>query len=275
MVSSLAISGMIVSLCIAVGLPVFLVVYFKRWKGAYVSTAFVGAGLFIVFALMLEQMLHAFVSASMAAAFNDPAFRIVYSCLAAGVFEETGRFFGIWLLNHKQKVPEVYDAMMYGSGHGGIEAILLAGIACTGNLITASNLNANGASYFTEGLSGEQLDNVNQMIGTLTQTPAGEFFLVGFERIVAILLHIALSVIIWMAVTGRLSTVWYAFAVLLHAVSNSPAGLYQTGIVTNVWLAEVLTLVASVLVTCLAFYLYRRFGKNQPQNHVVRTMQKS
>lgn len=275
MVSSVAISGMIVSLCIAVGFPVFLVVYFKRWKGAYVSTAFVGAGMFVIFALILEQMLHAFVSTSMAEALNVPAFRIVYSCLAAGVFEETGRFFGIWLLNRKQKMPTVCDAMMYGSGHGGIEAILLAGIACTGNLITATNFNTNGMSYFTEGLSGEELESVNQMIDTLVQTPAEEYFLVGFERIVVILLHIALSVIIWMAVTGRLSTLWYAASILLHAVCNAPAGLYQTGVIPNVWLAEALTLLASLLVACLALYLYRRFGQNQPQNYEARIARKS
>ena len=63
--------------------------------------------------------------------------------------------------------------------------------------------------------------------------------------------------LIWMVVTRRLPAWGYPLAIVLHAVSNLPAMLYQTGVLT-VWPTEFATLVLVVLVALLVRQLYRR-----------------
>ena len=79
----------------------------------------------------------------------------------------------------------------------------------------------------------------------------------GFERVCAIGLHLALSMLVWMVVTRRLPAWGYPLAVGLHALSNLPAMLYQAGILT-VWPTEFATLVLVVLIALLVRQLYLR-----------------
>lgn len=48
----------------------------------------------------------------------------------------------------------------------------------------------------------------------------------------------ALSILVWMAVTRRVP-IWYYFAaVLLHAAANIPAALSQLGLLRSMWCSK-------------------------------------
>ena len=77
-------------------LPIVLLVWWRRHSRASLTPAVIGMLAFLVFAQLLEQVLHyAFLisdnAVSRAIAAN-PGLYVLYAGLAAGLFEETGRF---------------------------------------------------------------------------------------------------------------------------------------------------------------------------------------
>lgn len=101
---------------------------------------------------------------------------------------------------------------MYGVGHGGFEAVLILGIVSINNLVNVVLLNT-GA--FTAALS-ENLDvqQALEAVSPLATLPAWQFFLGGAERLMAMALHIALSLLVFKAVKDRKNTIcfgWQSF----------------------------------------------------------------
>lgn len=253
MVSTSSIVCMLVSAVISIGLPVALFLAFRKRFGFKVVPMLVGAAAFIVFALVLEQLMHTLVlrpgpDGSIALRSN-PLLYMLYGAFAAGIFEETGRFVSFKLL--KKKYTGVGTGLSYGIGHGGIEAILLAGVTMIGNLAISTALNS-GASV---PLSAAQL-------AALTQTPAYMFLVGGVERIFAVVIQISLSVIVWHAVNTKAKTWLYPVAILIHAAIDAPAALYQSGAIQSLFLVEGIVAVCATAVAMFAIFTNRKLIKN-------------
>ena len=146
---------------------------------------------------------------------------------------------------------------MYGAGHGGIEAILLAGTASLSNAIVLSA--ASGGSL--EAMFGSDIAaTVSAQLAS--GVSAGALLLPGLERVAAITLHLALSILVWMAVTGRLPKACLALSICLHAAANVGAALYQCGIF-SILLAEVWTFAFVLAISLCAWYLYKKSAPRQ------------
>ncbi len=63
----------------------------------------------------------------------------LYGSLAAALFEETGRF--IIMKFFMRKLLERQNTLLYGIGHGGIEAILLEGFTSISNKVVLLMIN--------------------------------------------------------------------------------------------------------------------------------------
>ena len=63
----------------------------------------------------------------------------LYGGLAAGLFEETGRYLTMRFLMKGKWTRE--NALMYGAGHGGLEAVLILGMASVNNLLYSVMIN--------------------------------------------------------------------------------------------------------------------------------------
>ena len=210
-----------------------------------VLAALVGAGCFIGYALVLEQLLHAAVFSLFPAITLYPAAYTAYGCLAAGLFEETGRLMGLSLLCKKDR--DLALGVGYGIGHGGVEAALLAGVNAAVN--AAVMLGAPAAPQVTDALGA---------------AGAGAFWAAGVERIAAMALHMALSILVWMAVTRRVP-IWYYFAaVLLHAAANIPAALSQLGLLRSMWCSEGIILAVNAAVCLFVWSVYRKACVHRP-----------
>lgn len=210
--------GMVFSLVVGWGLPIALCIWIRRKYKADLTAFFLGCGTYFVFAMVLEQVLHAVVLLRLGgvseALKNNIWLYALYGGLAAGVFEETGRFLTMRYLMRKNLTLE--NALMYGAGHGGFEAMLVLGITSINNLVNAFLLNS---GVFTAALS----ENVNvqqalEAVAPLATLPAWQFFLGGIERIMAVALQIALSLIIYQAVSRRKRRYLYPVAILFHAL---------------------------------------------------------
>ena len=253
--SAASIAGCIFTVLVSIALPVAALAVLKRKTGRGLLAALVGAGCFIGYALVLEQLLHAAVFSLFPAITLYPAAYTAYGCLAAGLFEETGRLMGLSLLCKKDR--DLALGVGYGIGHGGIEAILLAGTASLSNAIVLSA--ASGGSL--EAMFGSDIAaTVSAQLAS--GVSAGALLLPGLERVAAITLHLALSILVWMAVTGRLPKACLALSICLHAAANVGAALYQCGIF-SILLAEVWTFAFVLAISLCVWYLYKKSAPRQ------------
>lgn len=244
MVPIWSIISMLFTALLTVMLSFGLFLIFRKRLKLKVVPALTGAAAFIIFAMILEQILHGLVlnpaPDGSIALMSRPVLYTLYGAFAAGIFEETGRFISFKLL--KRKFKGVNTALSYGIGHGGIEALLLAGLSMISTI--ALSLTVNSGAAETLGASPE----ITAIINTLTETPSWHFAISGLERAFAVVIHISLSVIVWHSVNTKGKTWLYPFAILLHALVDVAPALYQSGVIKSVALVEAL-----VGFTALAF----------------------
>lgn len=205
--------GIIFSLCISIALPVVLLIVVHKKTKAGMAMAVIGAATFFLFAMVLEQILHAVVLGVGGERITGNIWIYgLYGGLAAGLFEEVGRFVAMRFAMKKQlNLP---NALMYGVGHGGIEAILIVGLASVSNLVTSIMINAGTLEASLGALDQATKEDTLTQLSALWTTPSYQFFLSGIERIVAVTLHIALSVLVFQAVKLGKKRYWFlAFAI--------------------------------------------------------------
>lgn len=243
-VSSLACVA--ISCVVSVGLPIVLAVVCARRRRGALRAVLMGALCFVVGAQILEGLCHQLVFTLFPSLQQTPAAYILYACLAAGLFEETARLVGLRRLCRRD--DDVITGFAYGVGHGGIEAILVAVVSAVSNLSLMLAVNNGQTDALLAGMTTEQAAAVQPQIEQLAALPPMLFLASGVERVITIAFHIALSMIIWMVVTGRLPRWGYAVAVLLHAGMDVFAGLNQTGLLSNVWILEAAIAVLTALV---------------------------
>ena len=120
-VSGASMVGMVISLLLSVGLPIFLGIFIYKKTKAWVPAFFIGCGIFVGFAMILEQICHAIVLTVTGSVIRDNIWLYaIYGGLAAALFEECGRWIAMKFCLKKHLTRE--NALMYGAGHGGIEA---------------------------------------------------------------------------------------------------------------------------------------------------------
>lgn len=251
-----------IAAAIALFLPVALLVLWKRRKrGIQMAPFIVGAGVFIVFALLLEQMCHYLVlnrDTSLAAFINghDWAF-VLYGALAAGVFEETGRLLAFKIVLKKMKNKET--AITYGIGHGGIESILVVGISTVSSFILVCAIHSmGGVENYVALVPAESQGILRENLNTLLGTPAYIFLLAGVERISTIIFHIALSVLVFFAAQRPGKWYFYPLAVFAHMFLDIFAVMYQRGMIKNLAVMELIIIVITAAAVYFAYRIYQR-----------------
>jgi len=242
-----AAAAIIFTFLITTAVPLGVMLLLRRRSGAW--TAFLtGAGTFIVFALILEPLLHNLVlrSGIGTAIQNNIWLYGLYGGLAAGIFEETGRFIAFrFVLRNRRDRRDRTTALSCGIGHGGMEAFLLVGLTMASNLIL-------GLTY-----SGVETPppEIAAALETLFTVPAVHFLWSGFERLTAMALHMSLSVLVFASV--RTERRWlFPAAVLAHAAVDFAAVTANASL--PIAATEGLVLLVTVPVAVLAVWTYKK-----------------
>lgn len=243
MIPSANITAMWISAVIAVFFPLILMIWFYRKRRISFVPIGIGAVMFLVFAMGLEQVMHYFVFKNIPGIKDNTALYVLYGSLAAGTFEECGRFVAFKFILKKRR--EWKDGIAYGIGHGGIEAWLVGGLGLIGMIITAMMLN-NGTFPFSSAPV-ESQEKIHAIQKQLSEASWPTFLLAGAERIMAICAHIGFSTIVLYGVRNNRS-IYLLYAILLHALMDVGAALYQKGVL-NVWVVE--TIVACFAVAAV------------------------
>jgi len=221
-------SGIFTALCAAV-LPIALaVVLCVRKKGIWKPILF-GALTFCFFQVLTRIPLLGLVLAKqawfIALSAAQPILYALFLGATAALFEEGGRFIVMSLFLKKQRSP--LDGIAFGVGHGGIEALLFAGI------------------------------NAIFMLATQTFTSTPNLIIAGgVERLSAITMQIGFSVMVIKSVREK-KPLWLLLAFVIHTVSDFGAVLASGTL--NVWVIEAAIAAVAVLMALFVVREYKRF----------------
>ncbi|MGI6085704.1 MAG: YhfC family intramembrane metalloprotease [Acetivibrionales bacterium] len=223
-VPTLSIVFMVVTAFIGIAIPIVLFFIFRKKYKADIKPFFMGCVVFIVFALILERIFHSIILASGAGKVIQSNIWLygIYGGLMAGFFEETGRFIAFKNLLKNNSGNDM-NSLMYGAGHGGIEALIILVFSMISNIVMSVMLNKNMAEQLISGITDEaQLQILYNAFETLAKTPSGDFLMAAIERLAAVVIHLSLSVLVWFAVKNRGKNFrLYPLAILLHTVVNA------------------------------------------------------
>ena len=257
-----SIPALILTVLLMIAIPV---VFFLYWRGKHktqtnISYLIAGAIGFIVSARVLELAVHYFCILA-----DNPVSRfingstaayVLYGTLMAGVFEECGRHIILKYIMKKNRSPE--NAVMYGIGHGGIEilAVILPGII---TYLAVAVLFSRGT--VEEALNALKIteDTAAAALPSVQAAAAFDYPLMAMnvlERLLAMLLHIGLTVIVFYGVRNAKKG-FLPLAILLHMLMDAFPALYQRGVV-QLWAVEAWAVFWTVVIGFIAVRLYRK-----------------
>ncbi|AEI65153.1 YhfC family intramembrane metalloprotease [Corallococcus macrosporus] len=209
-----------VAIAFDVLMPVGVVLWARRRLGASWKVVGWGAAAFALSQLLtrlpMVQVAQYFMRDALTASSVLLGVWIAVLSLTAGLFEETAR---LWAFRKPLKDFRRWrDAVGFGAGHGGLEsALLVGGLAVLGlvNVIVLSALDPS-----TLPLKPEQAAQVVEAKATISALDWWMPLLGAYERLGAMAVHIALSVVVLQRFL-RGEVRWYWFAVAAHASFNA------------------------------------------------------
>ena len=225
MVSTSTIIGIVITLFVTLILPfivAILFLVFGRGKGVW-KGLLLGAVGFILLQLVIRiPILNVLSSFSWFVQFAKDYF-ILYSlllALTAALFEVIARFGVAKIL---QKKMNYQMALAAGFGHGGIEAVILIGLSYINNLVYSLMINTGAmqetistlASQEATAASARQLE---LLVQTILETPSYAFYLAGYERILTVVCHTAMSLLVCYFVYKKKDFIGVALAFSMHFV---------------------------------------------------------
>ncbi|MFN8384564.1 MAG: YhfC family glutamic-type intramembrane protease [Anaerolineales bacterium] len=231
-------------------LPIIAAIYFSRnfnlsWK------LFLAGGLTFI----ASQVLHIPLVLVLTPTFQSWGI-VLYAVvlgLLAGLFEETSRYI---LFKFILKKTNTWNEGVYiGLGHGGTEAILIG--------VAAALAFVNMMAYRYIDLSTvpsippEQLELAKQQVAAYWATPPYLAILGFVERIFAMCLHVALSVMVLYGLTSK-KALWFWMAVAWHAVVDALAVYLGQNI--SMTAVEGIVGVCAVISLGVVFWLKPKFA---------------
>ena len=219
---------------LGIAIPIALAWYLVRKHHARLSTILIGAGTFIVFALVLESILHQLVLKGPhgEAIIANTLLYAMYGGLAAGLFEETGRFLSMKFLMKKEPTAPL-PGVAYGIGHGGVEMLIIFGITMISNLVISFLINSGMSGVLFAKVPEESAAQLQAQLDALQALKAGTLLLGLWERFSALILHLGFSMLVWAAVRKGGKWLWlFPAAIALHALVDAGAVMLSKSVGT-------------------------------------------
>ena len=195
----------------------------------------VGYGLFFAGALVfiVSQLVHVPLNWALVPLLpsGTPWLTAAFLGLSAGLCEELSRYVGIRFVFKRVRHGE--EALMLGAGHGGVEALFVAGLAVI-LVVQLAALAQQDPATLLEGLTAEQQVGVELLVSTSPVIP----LLGALERLLVLPVHLAMTMMVTAAV-ARGRPWWLLAAIVFHAVLDAGAVLVSGSlgvIAAEVWL---------------------------------------
>ena len=229
MVSITTIIACVITLLVSLVLPVAVLIGFalKNKKQGIVSAWLLGAaGFFVPQMLIRLPILTVLQSQSWFAVFAQNNLFLYSFGLAftAGLFELAGRFAVAKLMEKRLTWKRSLAA---GLGHGGIEAMLLIGMTYVNNPIYIGMINSGYYDTLIAQTAGMGVDvsQLELIRAQLVGMSPSMFLLAGFERLLAMTGHLAMSVLVCYGVAHKKVGICVLMCLGIHTLIDLTAGI--------------------------------------------------
>lgn len=273
-VGGLQIALMVIGLAIFVIVPVVIALIWKIKKKEPITTILVGAGAFLLFALILEKPIQNVLVFPTTMGLPDHALSLFFAAnpvllslvagLFPGVFEETGRLVAYKTLLKKRTQRET--SISYGIGHGGIEVILILGLNFVNYIIYALMINTGAFGAVVEQVAAqapEQLAQLDTIVTILTTFSIGTLAINVFERVFAVMFHVGASILVFYACKDKKKFWLYPLAIVLHTAMDSVLALNIFGVISiSDWGLEAIVAIMGISVFFLSYFLLYKKEKS-------------
>ena len=197
MVSTSTLIAVIITFLISGILP--LVIWFvygvkNKGKGAFTAWLFGAAGFFVMQIIIRIPIMNTIAITAGFQSFvaNHYILYCFVMAFTAGFFELIGRYVVAKILAKNLAYEKGFAA---GLGHGGIEAIILIGMTYINNMLYIGMINSGAFDGMVEQTAALGVDTTSLVAvkDTLIHANSAVFLLAGYERVLTMILHIALS----------------------------------------------------------------------------------
>lgn len=260
-----AVPSLTITVILMIAIPVCFFICWRRKhkEQTKISWLIAGAAGFVISARMLEVGVHYFciVADNPVSRFingNTAAF-VLYGITMAGIFEECGRLIILKYILKKNRTRE--NAVIYGIGHGGIEILTV--------FLPAMILYLAIAVMFSQGDTETALKTLNiteetaaAALPSVQAAAAFDYAMMAMnvmERLLAMLIHIGLTVIVYYGVVNAKKLCLPA-AILLHMLADTFPALYQRDILP-LWAVEMWAVFWTLMIMLIAAKLYKRMSE--------------
>ncbi len=209
--------ALIVNLIISIGIPLGCLIYLIKKRRENLKPFFIGSAVFLISQIFLRLPIiqvvlpNFFWFNSMMAL--EPILFSIFLGVTAGVFEEVGRYLGFKFALKNNR--EFNDGLACGLGHGGIEAILITGLANINSLILLVAIQ-----------NGTLGSNEIQVKAIFENTTFLMAIMGGLERIFAMSIHVGLTILVLYSI--KLTKKKYLFlAIVIHSIIDSGLGVFK------------------------------------------------
>ena len=272
MVSTGSIFAMIVTLVITLVAPIIVcIVYTVKNKEKKVGGAtLLGAAGFFVMQIIIRLSILSMLSLSPAYLSFAETHYILYCFIlafTAALSEVIGRYVVAKVLAKKLTYKHGIAA---GLGHGGIEAVMLIGMTYVNNVLYSIMINTGMYDVMVEQTAALGVDTSALLIAKeqLIGTSAPIFLLAGYERVLTIILHTALSLLVCYLVSQKKDFLGIGICLVIHMIVDfvspiiSGLGTSYLGNKISLTTSYVLTYIFLTVVAVGSVILIRKIKKN-------------
>ena len=260
-----SIPSLVITVLLMILIPVGFFLYWRRKhkNQTKISWLIAGAVGFIVSARVLELGVHYFciLAENPVSRFinGSTAAYVLYGATMAGVFEECGRHIVMKYILKKNRTRE--NAVLYGIGHGGIEVLAVLLPTMITYLAVAVLFSRGDVKSALSALKITE-ENAAAALPSIQAAAAFDYGMMALnviERLLAMLLHIGLSVIVYYGVVNA-KKICLPMAIVLHMLADTFPALYQRNVLP-LWPVEVWGAVWTAVIMLIAVKLYRKVSR--------------
>ncbi len=232
MVSTISIICMVITLLLSLVLPIAIFVWYglkQKKKEVWIAGVF-GAGGFALMQLGIRLPIVNTISAIPAFlswAENNYIWYCFVLAFTAGLFEVVARYGGAKILYHSKSLTKELtfeSGVMAGIGHGGIEAVALIGTTYINNLLFSVMINSGIWDKFMATVQEAGVQTGDSTIyeayasvgPLLTDTPWYMYLAAGYERVLTMAAHTAMTLIVFYFVAHKKGAKGVMIALAIH-----------------------------------------------------------
>lgn len=221
-----------VTLFISLFLPVILLIVYalRNKKMGVVSAWFIGAAGFFVTQIIVRLPILSVLGTQqwfLDFAQNNQILYVLILGFTAGLFELVGRYVAAKIMSKNQSFQRGFAA---GLGHGGIEAMVLIGISYISNLLYVGMINSGAFDTVVEQTAALGVDTSALLLikDQLLNTSPTLFYCAGYERLLTMIGHTAMSLLVFYAVWKKQDLKGLLACLALHTFLDAGSGIIMT-----------------------------------------------